>query len=685
MTNPLLQTWQTPHRFPPFQQIKTEHYIPAFEQGFKQQQQEVDAIVANPNPITFQNCIEDLERSGSLLKKIAPVLGVLTHADTNDALKKIQSTLAPRIAAHNSAIYSNQALFKKVKSLTENMPDGLSKEQQQLLSQIYKRMVRSGAGLNETDANRVSKLDKTLASLQTQFGHNVLSDTNNFELILSNTTELDGLPDSVISAAKDEAASRGYPESYVFSISRSSVTPFLAFSTQRELREKMWNAYTHCANNDNDANNQNVAVEIATLRAERAALLGYRTHAEFTLDEQMASTSNNVRNLLDRLWKPTQVRVKQEIESLQSRIQAEGSNFKLKPWDWWYYTEKIRQDEYDLDLEEIKPYFELHRVRQGAFDVAKQLYGINFTEITNFPSYHPDVDTFEVREADGSLIGIFCTDYYLRPSKKTGAWMNALRVQQLFDGEQYPIILNTCNFPKASPCLLGPDEVRTLFHEFGHGLHGLLSRVNYASLSGTAVKRDFVELPSQIMEHWAVEPEVLKQYALHYETGEPIPLELIDKILATQTFNQGFATTEYLAASYLDLEWHDQTVNDQISASEVEAKAMADIKLVPEISPRYRSSYFQHIFSGGYSAGYYAYIWAEVLDTDAYEEFKMNGIFDKKTAQSFRQNILQKGGSEEPMTLYRNFTGREPKIDPLMKSRGLLEPLTETSRADSKP
>lgn len=672
MTNPLLQTWQTPHRFPPFQQIKSEHYVPAFKEGFEQQQREVQDIVENPADASFENCIEALERSGSLLKKVAPVLGILTNAHTSDALKKIQSTLAPLVAAHNSKIYSNQPLFKKIQFIVENKPVDLSTEQQQLLNQVYKRMVRSGANLSEADTNLVSQLDKKLASLQTQFGHNVLADTNNFELVIDDIAELDGLPQSVISAAKDEATNRGYTNKYVFSVSRSSITPFLAFSTQRELREKMWNAYTHVANNDNDANNQDVAVQIATLRAQRAALLGYKTHADFTLDEQMAATPNNVRNLLDQLWAPTQVQVQREIETLQSRIQDEGSNFKLKPWDWWYYTEKIRQDEYDLDLEEIKPYFELTRVRQGAFDVAEQLYGITFTQVETISNYHPDVDSFEVREADGSLIGLFCTDYFLRPSKKAGAWMNALRVQQTFDTEQYPIILNTCNFPKASPCLLGPDEVRTLFHEFGHGLHGLLSRVKYASLSGTAVKRDFVELPSQIMEHWAVEPRVLKQYARHHETDEAISDTLINKILATQTFNQGFATTEYLAASYLDLEWHDQTTDDQISATKIEAKATADINLVSEIAPRYRSSYFQHIFSGGYSAGYYAYIWAEVLDTDAYEEFRANGIFDKNTAQSFRENILEKGGSEEPMTLYKNFTGREPKIDPLMRSRGLV-------------
>ncbi|MDG1206624.1 MAG: M3 family metallopeptidase [Pseudomonadales bacterium] len=672
MINPLLQTWQTPHKFPPFQQIKPEHYVPAFEEGFKEQQSEVTAIVENPAQANFENCIEALERSGALLKKVAPVLGILTNAHTNDELKQIQSTLSPLVAAHNSAIYANQALFTKVKSIMDNPPHNLSKEQQQLLGQFYKRMLRSGASLNSTEANLVSELDKKLASLQTQFGHNVLSDTNSFELVIEDIADLDGLPESVVSAAKDEATNRGYSEKYVFSISRSSITPFLSFSTQRELREKMWNAYTHCANNDNDANNKNVAVEIATLRAQRAALLGYKTHAEFTLDEQMAATSDNVRSLLDQLWAPTQVQVHKEIESLQLSIQNEGSNFKLKPWDWWYYTEKVRQEKYDLDLEEIKPYFELARVRQGAFDVATQLYGITFTKIDNFPNYHPDVDTFEVNEADGSLIGLFCTDYFLRSSKKAGAWMNALRVQQTFDGEQYPIILNTCNFPKASPCLLGPDEVRTLFHEFGHGLHGLLSRVSYGSLSGTAVKRDFVELPSQIMEHWAIEPTVLKQYARHHKTNKAIPTELINKILATQTFNQGFATTEYLAASYLDLKWHDQTVDDQISASEIESKTTKDINLVPEIAPRYRSSYFQHIFSGGYSAGYYAYIWAEVLETDAYEEFKKNGIFDKKTAQSFRSNILEKGGSEKPMTLYKNFVGREPNIEPLMKSRGLL-------------
>ncbi|MGK0394655.1 MAG: peptidyl-dipeptidase Dcp, partial [Candidatus Azotimanducaceae bacterium] len=547
----------------------------------------------------------------------------------------------------------------------------LKGEQQQLLREIHNRMVRMGADLDAGHATRIQAIDTELASLQTSFGQNVLLDSNGFELVLDDA-DLDGLPLSVCKAAAAEASNRGQDGQYIFTISRSSFTPFMTYSERRDLRERMWLAYTHCSNQNNQHDNKKIAENIAGLRAERAELMGYQTHADFVLDDRMAKTPAQVNQLLDSIWAPARTRIGEEAETLQTNIQADGGNFQLAPWDWWHYSEKERHARFDLDAESLKPYFELERVRNGAFQVATNLYGITFHEVEGLPLYHPSVKAFEVKEANGSLVGLFITDYFLRPSKKAGAWMNAFRSQKRHEGSTYPIILNTCNFPPGSPCLLTREEVRTLFHEFGHGLHGLLSNVTYRSLSGTAVKRDFVELPSQIMEHWAIEPEVLRNYAHHFETGDVIPDELIEKIIDSQTFNQGFATTEYLAASYLDLDWHDVKAGEKTDAETLEAKAMKHIGLIDSVAPRYRSSYFQHIFSGAYSAGYYAYIWAAVLDADAFEEFKKNGLFDADTAKSFRENILEKGGTEDPMDLYRRFKGREPNVEPLMRNRGLV-------------
>ena len=671
MNNPLLAQWHTPHQLPPFKEIKAEHYLPAFEAGFAEQTQAIDAIARNPEPASFTNTIEAIETSGELLNKVAPVFFAILSSNSDDQLRAIQSTVVPLNSAHQSRIFSRRDLFDRVKHVMAGELDDLNGEQQQLLRDVHNRMVRMGADLDVAHAARIQAIDTELASLQTSFGQNVLLDSNEFELVLAES-DLDGLPLSVCKAAAAEAENRGKAGQYVFTISRSSFTPFITYSERRDLREKMWLAYTHCSNQNNQHDNKQIAESIANLRAERAALMGYQTHADFVLDDRMAKTPAQVNQLLDSIWAPAKIRVREEADILQANIQSAGGNFQLAPWDWWHYSEKERTARFDLDAESLKPYFELERVRDGAFQVATNLYGITFHEVTGLPLYHPSVKAFEVKEANGDIVGLFITDYFLRPSKKSGAWMNAFRSQKRHGGSAYPIILNTCNFPPGSPCLLTLEEVRTLFHEFGHGLHGLLSNVTYRSLSGTSVKRDFVELPSQIMEHWAIEPDVLRDYAHHFETGEVIPDELIQKILEIQTFNKGFATTEYLAASYLDLDWHDVKAGDQTDAETLEADAMKRIGLIDEIAPRYRSSYFQHIFSGGYSAGYYAYIWAEVLDADAFEEFKKNGLFDATTAKSFRENVLEKGGTEDPMDLYRRFKGREPNVEPLMRNRGLL-------------
>ncbi|MFN3236360.1 MAG: M3 family metallopeptidase [Pseudomonadales bacterium] len=669
MSNPLLTEWQTPYGLPPFSEIKTEHYKPAFIAGMKQQNDEVDAIVANTDSPTFANTIEALEASGSLLSKVSPLFYAMLSSLSTEELRAAQSELVPMHSEHTSKLFGRGDLFRRVEAVYQADQSQLTPEQQQLLSETRKRMVRQGAGLAPEQAARVVEIDTRISSLQTQFAQNVLADSNDFKLVLDEA-ETAGLPESVKRTGAAEAAARNLNGKYVFTISRSSFTPFMQYAENRDLREKMWRAYTHCGNNDNAYNNHAVAEEIATLRGERARLMGYGSHNEFVLDDRMAGTPANVTNLLDNIWQPAKERAKQEVDTLQAAVQAEGGNFQLAPWDWWHYAEKVRKQQFDLDNEELKQYFELNRVRDGAFNVATQLYGITFEEV-DVELYHPDTQAFEVREADGTLIGLFITDYHLRPSKKSGAWMNAFRSQKRFGGKAEPIILNTCNFPQGSPCLLTLEEVRTLFHEFGHGLHGLLSNVEYQSLAGTAVKRDFVELPSQIMEHWAIEPEVLRSYAKHFATGAVIPDSSIEKIRASQAFNSGFATTEYLAASYLDLSWHEP-VTTKLDAEALEEKAMNNIGLIKEIAPRYRSSYFQHIFSGGYSAGYYAYIWAEVLDADAFEEFKAKGLFDQATAQAFRENILERGGTDDPMVLYKQFKGAEPAVEPLMRNRGLV-------------
>lgn len=668
MTNPFFEPLPE-NGLPEFKRILTGHYEAAFELGFKEQNQEIQAITANSEEPTFLNTIEAMDRSGALLERVGNVFWNLTSSDTSDELQALELKLSPRVAAHNSQIYSNPALFKRVQAVTAG-DQTLDPESSQLQEELHRSFVRAGAHLSEPERERVNQITEALAGLTTQFGQNVLRDVNEFELLVGSAEDLSGLPDSVLNAAKSEAESRGKPGQYVFTISRSSITPFLQYADNRGLREKLYRAYTDCGTMK--TNNHPVIQQVVALRAARARILGFDTHADFMLDDRMAKTPEAVKGLLDRVWAPCQEKVATEAKDLQSSIQDNGGDFELQPWDWWYYTEKVRRERFDLDEEEVKPYFKLENVRDGAFEVARKLYGIRFKEI-DVPVYHPDVVAYEVTEADGSVIGIFLFDFFMRPSKQGGAWMSDFRSQSNLDEYVRPVIVNCCNFPKSDLCLLGMDEVRTLFHEFGHGLHGLLSKVRYKRLSGTNVKQDFVELPSQIMEHWALEPEVLRSYAIHHETGEPIPDELIGKLKTAQTFNQGFATTEYLAACYLDLAWHTQTGKAPEDVDGFERKAMEDIHKIKMVDPRYRSAYFRHVFEGEhYSAGYYVYIWAEVLDADGFEAFKQKGIFDQETARSFRSNILEKGGTVPPMELYRKFRGRDPDVAPLLKNRGLI-------------
>ncbi len=674
-SNPFFETWDTPFGVPPFDRIKSEHFVPAFEKAMTERLANVEIIARSPDEPTFENTLEALERTFIPIHRVMGVFYNQTSAHTNGALQKIQAEMAPKLVRHEAAIQMNAALFKRIETLYETRETlGLGAEQMRLLTETHKNFTRAGAALDETAQADLKAINEEISVLTTRFGQNSLAETNDFQLVVDKEEDLAGLPDSVRAAALETGRELGHDGAHVFTISRSSFTPFMQAADNRDLREKMFRAYTHSGDNNNDHDNKAIASKIASLRVRRANIMGHRTHAEFELSDRMAGSPGAAYGLLRQLWEPAVAKAKKEADDLQASIQRSGGNFTLAPWDWWYYTEKVRAENFDMNVEEIKPYFELSRVRDGAFHVATQLYGLTFKQLHNVPVYHEDVEAWEVSDADGSHIGVFLADYFMRPSKRGGAWMSAYREQKKLDGETRPIIVNVCNFPKGSgdqPSLLGPDEVRTLFHEFGHALHGLLANTTYESMSGTSVKRDFVELPSQIMEHWATEPDVMKVYARHHETGAVIPDDLIEKILKVQTFNQGFATTEYLSASILDLDWHSLETAEEQPANEFETEAMNSLGLVEEITPRYRSTYFSHIFSGGYSAGYYSYIWAEVLDADGYEAFKEKGIFDQETAKSFRENILEKGGTEDPMELYKKFRGRAPKVDALLVDRGL--------------
>lgn len=675
--NPFFAEFDTPFGVPPFDRIKEEHYLPAFQEAMAQQLQEIEEIVRNTEPPTFENTIEVLEQSGPLLRTVGNVFDVLNGSMTNDRIQAIAKEAAPLRSKHQDDIRLNERLFQRIKAVYGQMDNlNLTAEQNMLLEKYYRDFVRGGALLDEEKKARLREINKELSVLSLEFGENVLKEDNRFELVIEKEEDLAGLLPSVISAAAEAAKERGHDGKWVFTLHKPSMIPFLQYSEKRELREKIFKAYIYRGNNNDELDNKAILSRIAALRVEKANLLGYKTHAHFVLEQNMAKTPEGVYELLDKLWKPALEMAKKEAKELQNMIDKEGNDFKLQPWDWWYYAEKVKKAKYDLDEEMLRPYFKLENVISGAFHVATKLYGIQFVERDDIPKYQEDVKVFEVKEADGSHIGILYTDYFPRASKRSGAWMNSFRKQcRLGEKEIHPVITNNGNFTKPTadkPSLVSSEDVSTLFHEFGHALHGLLSDCTYYRLSGTSVSRDFVELPSQIMENWAFEPEVLKVYAKHYETGEVIPQEVIDKIKKASLFNQGFAAVEYLAASYLDMDWHTLTEAKELDVLEFETESLDRIGLIPEIVVRYKSPYFRHVFSGGYSSGYYSYIWAEVLDADAFEAFKETSLFDQKIAQAFRKNILTRGGTEEPMTLYLRFRGAEPKVEPLLKRRGLI-------------
>lgn len=675
--NPFYKKYENKYEAPPFEQIKTEHYMPAFRDGIAQQQAEIDAIANNPEAPTFANTIEALDYSGELLTKVSSVFFNLYSANTNDDLQRIATEVSPLLSGHEDNLYMNDKLFHRVETLYKQRETlGLTGEQNRLLEDYYKSFIRKGAALDEQGKARLREINKELGLAELAFGQNILAETNDYKHFVTDEAQLAGLPESVKQAAAEAATAEGHPGEWLFTTQKSSFLPVLQYADNRELRKELQLAYANLANRNNANDNKANVNKIMKLRVEQAQLLGYNSPADLILDNTMAKTTARVYEFLDQVWQPALAAAKREAKELQAMMDKEGKGEKLEPWDWAYYAEKLRQEKYDLNEEELRPYFQMENVRQGAFDLASKLYGLTFKKLEGMPVYHPDVEVFEVNDADGSLIGVLYTDYYPRAGKRAGAWMNDIRGQYKKDGVNHrPIIINVGNFTKPTadaPSLLNMDEVETLFHEFGHALHGLLSQCTYPSVAGTNVARDFVELPSQIMENWCFEPQVMKTYARHYQTGEVIPDELIEKIQKASTFNQGFVMTELLSASLLDMDYHARTTTDDLDVEAFEKASLDRIGLIPEIIVRYRSTYFNHIFAGGYTAGYYSYTWSAVLDADAFQAFKETGdIYNKEVATAFRTKVLERGGSDDPMKLYIDFRGAEPNPDALLVRNGL--------------
>jgi len=675
--NPLLNEFETPFGVPPFELIKASHFMPAFLEAFEEQKKEVRKIIANKQAPDFENTIKALEYSSELLTNVSRIFGSLNSANTNDSLQAINLEIAPLSSKHRDDINLNDTLFQKVKSVYENKDNfKLTEEEQKVLEDTYKGFVRNGAGLSPEDKARLRKINEELSLLSVRFGQNLLAETNAFKLILDKEEDLAGLPEGVIEQAASAAESLNLSGKWVFTIQYPIMEPFLKYSEKRELREKLFTAYFMKGDNGNDKDNNEIISRIVKLRIERSVLLGYKSYSDFALERTMAKTPERVMDFLGQVWNAALPVAKAEALAQQELIDREGGNFKLQHWDWWYYTEKIKKEKYALDDEMIRPYFRTENVIDGMFYVANRLYNLSFTKRTDIPKYHPDVVTFEVTR-DNEHVGILMIDNYPRASKRNGAWCGAYRGQSrdIKGNMIHPVVTMVTNStpPTADkPSLLTPDEASTLFHEFGHALHQLLSNSTYPGVSGTSVARDFVELPSQIMEHWVLEPEVLKFYAKHYQTGEIIPAEIIEKLDKAGKFNTGFTTIEFLAAALLDMEYHilDQPVD--INIRDFEKRAMEKYGLMPEIKPRYRSTYFNHIWSSGYASGYYSYYWSEMLDADAFEAFRETGdIFNREVAGRFEKEILSRGGSRDPLDMYIAFRGKEPGIDALLENRGL--------------
>lgn len=675
--NPLLAHWNTPFGVPPFDRIDPVHYLPALRAGIAEQRAEIDAIVTNPDAPDFANTVEALELSGSTLSRVIRVFYAVNGAHSNDVTKETAKIIAPELSAHRDDVSLNAALFERVDAVYARRESlELTAEQQRLLEETRDDFIRSGASLDAASQARLREINAELASLSESFEENLLNETNSFELLVLDRADLGALPRSLVSLAAEEAKRRGHDcECWAFTLQRPSINPFLQYSPDRELRHRIFDGYAMRGNNGNEDDNSAIVSRTVELRAERAALMGFDTHAEYVLSEdRMATTPQQVYDLLDRVWQPALATAKEERATLLQLLREDGIEGDLEGWDWRYYSEKLRQANYDFDEDALRPYFEVNAVRDGAFELANRLYGLSFEPMPDLPAWHPDQQAFAVKDADGSHLAVLYMDFFARESKRGGAWMNSLRQQSNVDGMAVrPIVTNNFNFPAPtadSPSLISLADAATLFHEFGHALHGMLSNVTYESLAGTGTPRDFVEFPSQVMENWMAEPEVLALFARHYETGATIPDDIVAKITASRKFNQGFETVEYMAAAYLDMAYHTLESPEAISPNRFEATVLSEAGLIEEIIPRYRSSYFAHIFAGNYSAGYYSYLWSEVLDADAFQAFKENGLFDRETAARFRKEILEKGGTRPAMELYEKFRGRPPQIEPLLERRG---------------
>lgn len=676
-TNPFLEEYTTEYQIPPFDKIKAEHYIPAFEKGIEEARAEIKAIVNNPEEPTFDNTILALDNSGKLLGKVSYVFGALSECLNDSAMEKIAEVAYPMLSAYSDEVSMNDSLFIRVKALYDKKDSlGLNTAQLRLLEKNYKSFVRNGALLSPEQKDSLKEINQQLATLNLNFSTNILKETNKWELVVDNEADLSGLPASSIAVAAEEAEARGMKGKWVFTLHAPSRLPLLTYADKRELREKMYKGYTSLASNDNEFNNDANINAILKLRTQKARLLGFNSFADYQLDNVMAKTVAAAEDLLMKIWKPAIAKVKEEVADMQAYADKHGDKITIEPWDYYYYAEKVKKEKYNFSEDDVRPYFHVDSVRKGIFTLANKLYGITFTEMPNAPKYHPDVKVYDVKDAEGNHVAVFMTDYFPRDSKRQGAWMSEFKGESNVNGvSERPIIYNVGNFTKPTaetPSLLTIDEVETMFHEFGHGLHGMLTTATYSGQSGTNVDRDFVELPSQINEHWAFEPELLKEYAHHYVTGEVIPDALVQKLVETGKFNQGFATTELAGAALLDIAWHKMATDKDIDVMAFEKSVADNLKMPREVQFRYRSPYFKHIFgSDQYASGYYTYLWAEVLDADGYELFKERGIFDPATAKSYLENILQPGDSEDPMTLFIRFRGQAPTVDALLENRGL--------------
>ncbi len=674
--NPFLNDYDTPFAVPPFDKIMDADYIPAFEAGIQQQLDEINAIINSHEKPGFENVIVALDRSGEILLKVVSVFYGINGANTSDQLQAIEREIDPKLAKHTDDIYLNMPLFAKVKAVYEQKTSlGLNDEQAKLLEETYKKFVRHGANLSSDEQAILRELNQDISMLQLIFEQNILAETNAYQLVVTDEKQLSGITKAQKEAAAS-AAKNADKEEWLFTLHNPSIMPFLQFADNRVYRQQMLEAYLNRANNNNANDNKEVVAKLVAKRLEKAKLLGYENYASYVLEDRMAKTPQNVYALLDRIWTPALDKAKSEEADMQAYIKKSGQKLDFEAWDWRYYNEKVMKSKFDLNEEMLRPYFRLENVRDGIFYVCNQLYGITFTELTNLPKYHEEVVTYECKDADGTHLGILYMDFFPRPGKRGGAWCGTYRQQTFMDGKRIaPVTTIVCNFTRPTsdaPALLSPDETETFFHEFGHALHNLFDKTHYYGTSD--VPRDFVELPSQIMEHWAFQPEVLKVYAKHYQTREVIPAELIEKMEKSGKYGQGFATTEYLAASYLDMDYHILADAKNIDVLKFEKASMDKLGLIKQIPPRYRTTYFRHTMGGGYTAGYYSYIWAEVLDADAFQAFVETGnIFDKATANAFRKDILEKGGIYDAMEMYKTFRGAEPNIDALLKNRGLSD------------